>query len=392
MRSSVDAGIPASQITFPSRCISAMPPSPMPQQCSNLPSCFLPSCCLPSLSGPSKVAPFTSLPKIVTLEPKRTNPLSLPTAASPSPPTTMPPSSVQLLILGQGFIGAYVHALCDRLAISSVGTSTTGRAGTVPFVFDPASSDPAPFASLPSADTVLITFPLQGPQSPLTLTSLYRQTHPDRDTSFILLGSTRAWTPAAAGRGGASAPAADVWVDRHAPIDSSTDPRLQAEAALLSATTVRASVLNLSGLWGGQRQPRNWLARVGATKAALRDKGSVHLIHGHDVARVVVRMMDPSYFTPGERWIVTDLQVYDWWDLAMVWGVSTDAQTGKDTVLPQATWVEELMAETGVRGLPRDVGLLGRALDARDLWRRMGLTGPVYTLKTAPPPGTDLGV
>jgi hypothetical protein len=40
---------------------------------------------------------------------------------------------------------------------------------------------------------------------------------------------------------------------------------------------------------------------------------------------------------------------------------------------PQPNWVKELMEEHGIRALPRNVDLLGRALDARDFWKTFGL-------------------
>jgi hypothetical protein len=47
-------------------------------------------------------------------------------------------------------------------------------------------------------------------------------------------------------------------------------------------------VLNLSGLWGGQRQVRNWIDRVAKTKEQLSEKKSLHVIHGEDVARAII--------------------------------------------------------------------------------------------------------
>ena len=35
---------------------------------------------------------------------------------------------------------------------------------------------------------------------------------------------------------------------------------------------IRTTVLNLSGLWGGERHPRHWVGRVADTKERLADK------------------------------------------------------------------------------------------------------------------------
>ena len=62
----------------------------------------------------------------------------------------------------------------------------------------------------------------------------------------------------------------------------------------------------------------------------------------------------------GSRWLLTDGRIYDWWDLASAWGA---AQGG-----PQPGWVRELVKEEGVRALPRNAEVLGRALDSREFW------------------------
>jgi len=46
-------------------------------------------------------------------------------------------------------------------------------------------------------------------------------------------------------------------------------------------------VLNLSGLWGGERNVRHWVDRVASTKEMLKSKKSLHMVHGEDVAGVL---------------------------------------------------------------------------------------------------------
>eukprot|EP00842_Homolaphlyctis_polyrhiza_P005128 jgi/Hompol1/5616/HPOL_002010-RA len=303
-------------------------------------------------------------------------------------------ATTTLLILGQGFVGAYVRDLCAKQNIDAAATTTSGRDGTIPFKFDPLSTDPTPFMALPNAHTILITFPLTTAEPALILSSLYKQTHassPYPDPHYILLGSTRAWSGSAA----VSDSDSSHWLDRHSPIPIDTDPRLQAEESVL--TSLSGVVLNLSGLWGGKvagqpsstiRDPRSWVSRVAATKSALADKGALHLIHGEDVARIVVRLVEDNgrFWTPRERWIVTDMMVYDWWALCVAWGSSSSngSAAGVSERSPQVDWVLELMDETGVRGLPRPVHLLQRALDSRELWSRLDLGGPRHTLLTTP--------
>ena len=76
----------------------------------------------------------------------------------------------------------------------------------------------------------------------------------------------------------------------------------------------------------------------------------------------------------GQRWLITDLRIYDWWDLASVWGSSEGSKEA-----PHAAWVRELMAEHGVRALPRSPSAHRRVLDSRDFWVTFGLS-PKRTL------------
>ena len=59
--------------------------------------------------------------------------------------------------------------------------------------------------------------------------------------------------------------------------------------------------MNLSGLFGGERNPRNWVQRVAKTKETLKGKASLHLIHGEDIARGIIAVVED--FTKGERWV-----------------------------------------------------------------------------------------
>jgi hypothetical protein len=147
-------------------------------------------------------------------------------------------------------------------------------------------------------------------------------------------------------------------------------------------------VLCLAGLWGGERHPRHWIARVAGSKEALAGKGSLHLVHGRDVSRAVVaahlalrtdqpkrteddgdkaeseREEEEKGGVGGKRWIITDGWVYDWWEIVMVLG--GERERG---------WVRELMRERGVGGLPRGKEGLGRRLDGRAFWGVVGGEG-----------------
>lgn len=61
-----------------------------------------------------------------------------------------------------------------------------------------------------------------------------------------------------------------TFYDRHSPFILTG--RANAEVELLALNLAPTTVLNLAGLWGGQRVVRNWLGRVAPTKAALKSK------------------------------------------------------------------------------------------------------------------------
>lgn len=102
------------------------------------------------------------------------------------------------------------------------------------------------------------------------------------------------------------------------------------------------------------------------------------MIHGTDVARAIVAVHENFAAAAGQRWLLTDLRVYDWWDLASAWGNggadSSNNSGDASPSGPQPGWVKELMIEHGVRVLPRPPGSMGRVLDSREFWSVFGLS------------------
>ncbi|KAI9621125.1 hypothetical protein H4Q26_013323 [Puccinia striiformis f. sp. tritici PST-130] len=119
-----------------------------------------------------------------------------------------------------------------------------------------------------------------------------------------------------------------VWIDRHSAYDEK-NPRAGSEDELLrlndsrpcgpGQSGLRTTVMNLSGLWGGTRNMRKYVSKVAPTKEILGKKTSIHMIHGLDVARAILAVLDRFALAAGQRWILTDQRVYDWWDLASAW-------------------------------------------------------------------------
>ncbi|KAI0410891.1 hypothetical protein F5X98DRAFT_74422 [Xylaria grammica] len=277
--------------------------------------------------------------------------------------STSKQGTVSLLILGAGWTSTFLIPLLKREGIKHAATTTNGRNGTIPFRFDPCSDDNSPFEALPAAKTVLVTFPLKGEGQAARLVSAYAATHPGaQEVRYIQLGVTSIWT-------------APHWQDENSPYDAA-NPRAAAEDELMRRAP--AAVLSLAGLYGADRQPRNWVHRVVASKDDLRAKGALHVVHGEDVARAVVALH--RKFTPSKRWILCDMHVYDWWDLVQDWAMQSlkaapetvsEAEMARQSDL--LAWVGELMVEGDVRALPRDTSSVGRRLDGRGFWAFMGI-------------------
>ncbi|THV06405.1 hypothetical protein K435DRAFT_789540 [Dendrothele bispora CBS 962.96] len=293
----------------------------------------------------------------------------------------MSTTSVDLLILGAGWTSSFLIPLCEERHVSYAATSRSGANSTIKFEFDQGSDNPEPFKALPDAKSVLITFPITVSGASERLVQLYKSTrHGGDDTNpgFIQLGATSIWGVSSRqnARADPQAPLKPVenkWYDRKSPFVPGD--RVNAEEELLKLSpSVPTTVLDLAGLWGGSRSMMNYVGRVAPTKEILKNKGSIHMIHGIDVARAILAVHGDWSKASGERWLLTDGRVYDWWDLASSWGSGPDP-TNRDSKDrgPQPVWVRELMKEEGVRALPRNIEVLGRALDSREFWETFGL-------------------
>ncbi|KZT35766.1 hypothetical protein SISSUDRAFT_990071 [Sistotremastrum suecicum HHB10207 ss-3] len=268
---------------------------------------------------------------------------------------------VEILILGSGWTGTFLIPLLKENGVSFAATSRSGSGGTIKFSFDLNAERPDAFEVLPNATTVVIVFPIYEQGGSEKLTKSYLETHPESSPLFVQLGSTGIWNRS-------------IWYDRHSPYNP-TNKRALAEDELLALhPRAKATVLELCGLWGGSRSMRNYVDRVAPTKEALKARGSIHLIHGLDVARAILAVHNEPKKAVNNRWLVTDGRVYDWWDLASAWG--TGGADGKDKPLrgPQPGWVRELMDEEGIGALPRTPEQLGNALDSREFWNTFNLS------------------
>ncbi|GAA5824677.1 hypothetical protein JCM11251_005298 [Rhodosporidiobolus azoricus] len=315
-----------------------------------------------------------------------------PSAVPTSMMNSLSTSSVSLLILGAGWTGTFLlpHLKTHHPVVTFAATTRDGRDGTIQWTWDSEAKGPDQFKGLPRAETVLVVFPIKGEGGSRRLVEGYEEAVGVK-VRWIQLGSTGIFDggPTLAGRRAAgedfSSSPPFKWTDRHSPYDTS-NARAVAEDELLSLHE-ETYVLNLSGLWGGSRIPTNWISKVAPTYEALEAKGSIHLIHGEDVARAIVAvhlssprststekststMQDEKPHPKGERFILTDLRVYDWWDLVAAYATTSSALSET----PEAAfWVQRLIRKHHIRALPRTPEEIGRALDSRDFWERFEL-------------------
>jgi len=282
---------------------------------------------------------------------------------------------LEILVLGAGWTGEFLIPLLQARKLAFEATTRDGHtivgADTIAWEFNPDDKEQKDISKLPLAKNVVIVFPLKGVGQSKLLIETYSKAHGvfPSDVHFIQLGSTGIWDLP---RDKLSDPEWP-WVTRHSPFNTSND-RATAEDELL---TYGGCVLNLSGLWGGKRDPKNWVSRgtVGGTKEVVESKKSLHLIHGEDVARAIIAVTSnwEAATRDGQgRWMLTDGFVYDWWSLFAGWADLTPETSSGDTVdrspSQQAQWVYELMQEQGVRALPRSMEMLGRCYDTREFW------------------------
>ena len=284
---------------------------------------------------------------------------------------------LDILVLGAGWTATFLLPLLRERKYAFAATTTSGHkvAGeeTIKWKFDPDSDKDSDLSNLPLAKHVLITFPLTGHGQSKFLVKSYLEGHKRQQdqVNFIQLGSTGIW----------QIQQETLWVSRKSPYNT-TNARAIAEDELLG---LGGCVLNLAGLWGAERDPKNWVSRVAKTKEEVRSKKALHMIHGLDVARAIIAVMGNWYSSKSQRWMLTDGFVYDWWALFAGWAdqkdKSKDGESEKKTDMArprhekvdhmpskQAQWVYELMLEERVYALPRSMETLGRAYFGREFW------------------------
>lgn len=96
-----------------------------------------------------------------------------------------------------------------------------------------------------------------------------------------------------------------------------------------------------------------------------------------DVSRAIVAAHRRFEKVKGERWVVTDGRVYDWWTLVWEEAERLDGRLTREEREVEGGyrgWMFRGMREMGVRALPREGEMLGRRVDGREFWEKVGET------------------
>ncbi|KAJ2060082.1 hypothetical protein GGI17_004019 [Coemansia sp. S146] len=276
-----------------------------------------------------------------------------------------------ILVLGQGFVGKYLVDLLEARGIDYASTTTSGRDGTIKWCI----TDDVHNSTLPAAESIVVTFPLQGEVEAKRLITGYlhnhRKVHGDTYNPFwVYLGSTRPFkeTPSTC---------------HTRPDLVAGGPRVEAEEYIIN--TCGGCVLNLAGLWGGDRVPEKW-ARFYGDKDKLRNRlkdRSLHLIHGADVARAIdaiVSNRDKASQFSG-RWLVSDEMVYD----ALQIFIGAEHIQGFLGELLGEAEVREMLNADKLDDIEMGSSAVTKRIDASHFWSRLQLK-PKY-LYTVGQPG-----
>ncbi len=200
------------------------------------------------------------------------------------------PETTPVTILGAGYVGA---ALLKRLP-GAVATRRRRGPDRSLIRFDLA--DRATWQQLPvSGRTVVITFPAE----PCDLIEAFHAELLSQAAGVIALGSTSAYRlPPEAGE-------AVVEITEDAPLDLNRE-RVRGEEWLREAG---ATILQLAGIFGPDRDPADWLNR-----GRIRDGAKiVNLIHVDDIIAAILALVQRPM--PGQRINVVNDEPIAWRDL-----------------------------------------------------------------------------
>lgn len=200
-----------------------------------------------------------------------------------------------LVILGAGYTGRFIYHAARQRRRPAFATSRAPEAHLTfaqpdhRIFFD--LGQPGTWTQIPPQSDIIWCFPALPEDTART----FAQRMIDRDSRLILLGSTSAY---GAGRPGL--------IDERVPVNRSI-PRVASEERL--RTTLGATVLRLSGIYGPGRHVFDWIRR-GTIK---NTKKFVNLVHVEDVAELCLLAF--RHAAPGSTYVISDGQPRSWTEI-----------------------------------------------------------------------------
>lgn len=203
------------------------------------------------------------------------------------------------LILGGGYVG---RRLAERLGAPATQRSEAKTAARRALYFDLADRDS--WHAMPQSDPVIWTFPAV----PLrNVKAFYQAKLKDVATLFVFASTSGYLTQHP-----------EQWIDENHPLDFSRE-RVAGEEWLREQG---ATILVLAGIYGPDRQPRDWLKK-GLIKTP--DK-RVNLIHVDDIVTITERLLNGARNPRGERFNLADGEALYWREIAQHYRIAIQAK------------------------------------------------------------------
>ncbi|MEE9425058.1 MAG: hypothetical protein V3V18_08750 [Methylococcales bacterium] len=208
----------------------------------------------------------------------------------------------EILILGHGYVGS---ALASRLPHALFTSSSLEKAKSNAGIYFNLN-DRDSWKSLPEVNTVIWTFAA----TPLDLVKEFYQDRLQHCENLLVYASTSCYQLSGE----------EDLVTEEYPL-SYVKPRVAGEEYLRKHN---AAILVLSGIYGPERQPINWL-RKGLIRSLQK---TVNLIHRDDIVDITCYLLEENSVPYGERLNISDGRPRRWLEIADYYAIQIEDVTG----------------------------------------------------------------
>ena len=210
----------------------------------------------------------------------------------------------KILILGHGYVGS---ALASRLPQAMYTSSSPEKANNTAGIYFNLN-DRDSWNNLPDVNTVIWTFAA----TPLELVEEFYQSNLQHCENLLVYASTSCYQLSGE----------EDLVTEDYPL-SYTKPRVAGEEYLRKHN---AAILVLSGIYGPERQPVNWLH-----KGLIRSlEKTVNLIHRDDIVDITCYLLLENCVPYGKRLNISDGMPKRWSEIADHYAIQSEHATGED--------------------------------------------------------------